>query len=121
FVHIGRETLSLPRQARRWNDDIHRECRARHFLTVGAVANCRSQWFGTALVAHCPAKTATENLWHCSPPEISLHKIAKWDAGTSHSFRVDLIQSPSMSAFGPKRKWTCGLCPNSGGGHRVLS
>ncbi len=46
-------------------------------LAVSAVANCRSQWFGTALVAHCPAKTATGNLWHCSPPEISLHKIAK--------------------------------------------
>src|SRR5262249_21779383 len=70
FVRIGRETLSLPSQTRRRNDDIHRECRARHFLTMGAVANCRSQWFGIALVAYRAAKAATRDFWHRFPPAI---------------------------------------------------
>ena len=76
-IRIRRETLSLPRHTRRWHDDVHRKSRAGYLLTVGAVANGCTQWFGTALVAHCSAKTATGNLWHCPPPEISLHKIAK--------------------------------------------
>lgn len=37
---------------------------------MGAVANCCTQWFGTALVAHCPAKTATRDFWHRFPPAI---------------------------------------------------
>jgi hypothetical protein len=67
----------------------------------GAVANCRSQWFGTALVAHCPAKTATGNLWHCSPPEISLHKNSEMRCRNKPLFSDGLNTKPINIRFWP--------------------
>ena len=56
--------MSLPRHTWRWHHDVHREGRTRYLLTMSAVANRYSQWFGIAVIAHGAAKAATREFWH---------------------------------------------------------